>query len=48
MTIALRTEGIFVRQYGAEDGMDMACTLSDMVQPDVLVAAPRLTALGQR
>ncbi|MBN5299007.1 DUF5375 family protein, partial [Serratia marcescens] len=33
----------------AEDGMDMACTmLSDMVQPDVLVAAPRLTALGQK
>ncbi|CVH26830.1 Uncharacterised protein [Serratia marcescens] len=49
MTIALRLEGHFVRQYGAEDGMDMACTmLSDMVQPDVLVAAPRLTALGQK
>ncbi|OZT16340.1 DUF5375 family protein [Serratia marcescens] len=46
---ALRLEGHFVRQYGAEDGMDMACTmLSDMVQPDVLVAAPRLTALGQK
>ncbi|HGM4680827.1 DUF5375 domain-containing protein [Serratia marcescens] len=44
MTIALRLEGHFVRQYGAEDGMDMACTmLSDMVQPDVLVAA-----LGQK
>lgn len=49
MTIALRLEGHFVRQYGAADGMDMACTmLSDMVQPDVLVASPRLTALGQK
>ena len=41
--------GYFVRQHGAEVGMDMACTmLSDMVQPDILVAPPRLTTLGQK
>lgn len=49
MAIAMNLEGHFVRQYGVDDGMDMACTmLSDMVQPDVLVSAPRLTALGQK
>nr|WP_315290312.1 DUF5375 family protein [Serratia proteamaculans] len=47
--IAMRLEGYFVQQHGAEAGMDMACTmLSDMVQPDVLVAPPRLTVLGQK
>lgn len=49
MAIAMNLEGHFVRQYGVDDGMDMACAmLSDMVQPDVLVSAPRLTALGQK
>ncbi|WP_273855221.1 DUF5375 family protein [Serratia liquefaciens] len=49
MLIAMRLEGFFVQQHGAEAGMDMACTmLSDMVQPDVLVAPPRLTTLGQK
>jgi len=49
MLIALRLEGYFVQQHGAAVGMDMACTmLSDMVLPDVLVAAPRLTTLGQK
>ncbi|WP_186199713.1 DUF5375 family protein, partial [Yersinia frederiksenii] len=34
---------------GPEAGMDMACTmLSDMVQPDILLAPPRLTVLGQK
>ena len=49
MAIAMDIEGYFVRQHGAEVGMDMACTmLSDMVQPDILVAPPRLTTLGQK
>jgi len=49
MVIAMDIEGYFVRQHGAEVGMDMACTmLSDMVQPDILVAPPRLTTLGQK
>ncbi|GAA3898200.1 DUF5375 domain-containing protein [Gibbsiella dentisursi] len=49
MAIALNLEGHFVRQHGQEDGLDMACTLlSDMVQPDILVAPPRLTRLGQQ
>ncbi|WP_336278220.1 DUF5375 family protein [Cronobacter dublinensis] len=48
MTIALELEGYYVRKYGPENGMDMACTmLSEMVQPDVLVAAPRLTRMGE-
>ncbi len=49
MAIAMDIEGYFVRQHGPEVGMDMACTmLSDMVQPDILVAPPRLTTLGQK
>ncbi|MDU5488249.1 MAG: DUF5375 family protein [Serratia liquefaciens] len=49
MAIAMDIEGYFVRQHGAEVGMGMACTmLSDMVQPDILVAPPRLTTLGQK
>ncbi|WP_145484209.1 DUF5375 family protein, partial [Yersinia aldovae] len=49
MTIAMDIEGYFVRQHGPEAGMDMACTmLSDMVQPDILLAPPRLTVLGQK
>ena len=48
MTIALELEGYYVRKYGPENGMEMACTmLSEMVQPDVLVAAPRLTRMGE-
>lgn len=49
MAIAMDIEGYFVRQHGPEVGMDMACTmLSDMVQPDILAAPPRLTTLGQK
>lgn len=48
MTIAFELEGYYVRKYGSETGMDMACTmLSEMVLPDVLVAAPRLTRMGE-
>lgn len=48
MTIALELEGYYVRKYGPETGMDMACTmLSKMVKPDVLVAAPKLTRMGE-
>ncbi|AJJ62238.1 MULTISPECIES: DUF5375 family protein [Yersinia] len=49
MAIAMDIEGYYVRQHGPEAGMDMACTmLSDMVQPDILLAPPRLTVLGQK
>ncbi|QIP92475.1 DUF5375 family protein [Serratia fonticola] len=49
MAIAMQLEGYFVGQHGPEDGMDMACAmLGDMVQPDILVAPPRLTPLGQK
>ena len=48
MAIAMDIESYFVRQHGAKVGMDIACTmLSDMVQPDILVAKPRLTTLGE-
>nr|WP_222939052.1 DUF5375 family protein [Duffyella gerundensis] len=48
MTIAFELEGYYVRKYGPETGMDMACTmLSEMVKPDVLVAAPKLTRMGE-
>jgi hypothetical protein len=48
MTIAMTLEGYYVQRHGPENGMEMACTmLSDMVSPDILVAKPRLTLLGQ-
>lgn len=47
MTIALELEGFYVRRHGADNGMEMACTmLGDMVEPDLLTAPPRLTQLG--
>lgn len=47
MTIALELEGFYVRRHGTDAGMEMACTmLGDMVEPDLLTAPPRLTALG--
>jgi len=48
MTIAKEVESYYVRQHGAKLGMDIACAmLRDMVQPDILVAKPRLTPLGE-
>ncbi|QII36611.1 DUF5375 domain-containing protein [Rouxiella badensis] len=48
MTIAMNLEGYYVTRHGAEEGMGMACTmLGDMVSPDILVAKPRLTQLGE-
>lgn len=47
MTIAA-VESYYVRQHGTKLGMDIACAmLRDMVQPDILVAKPRLTPLGE-
>jgi len=48
MTLALELESYYVKRHGVEEGMDMACTmLGDMVSPDILVAKPRLTRLGE-
>lgn len=49
MRIALELESYYVTKYGLQTGMEMACTmLSEMVQPDVLTAPPRLTHLGEK
>lgn len=48
MAIAAEVENYYVGQHGPRVGMDMACAmLRDMVQPDILVAKPRLTMLGE-
>ena len=48
MTIAREVEAYYVTRHGVEEGMGMACTmLGDMVLPDILVAKPRLTRLGE-
>ncbi len=49
LLIAAEVESIYVKHNGAELGMEIACSLlSDMVEPDLLEAAPRLTVMGYK
>ncbi|MGQ5800182.1 DUF5375 family protein [Serratia sp. IR-2025] len=47
MLIASDIEALFVKLHGVDEGMAIACSLlGDMVAPDILLAAPQLTAQG--
>ncbi|VXD08833.1 conserved hypothetical protein [Enterobacterales bacterium 8AC] len=47
MQIAKEMEAVFVKLHGIDEGMEIACSLlGDMVAPDILLAAPRLTIQG--
>lgn len=49
MMIASEVESLYVKNNGPELGMEIACCLlSDMVESDLLEAAPRLTPLGYK
>ncbi|CQH63922.1 DUF5375 family protein [Yersinia enterocolitica] len=48
MVIAENVEVYFMTRHGPESGMEAACCmLEDMVLPDILSVAPRLTLLGE-
>ena len=48
LSMANELEAFHVREHGVENGIEIACAmLSDMVQPDFLAYAPRLTPFGE-
>ena len=48
LIMANELEAFHVREHGVENGIEIACAmLSDMVQPDFLEYAPRLTPFGE-
>ncbi|MBB1582559.1 MULTISPECIES: DUF5375 family protein [Serratia] len=45
--IASDIEALFVKMHGIDEGMEIACSLlGEMVAPNILLAAPQLTAQG--